>query len=127
MKLTNQQMDEDLYYLHEISAKVAGKLGYYVAKNARILTNELVEYGKIKDNLIKEYGTADESGRYSLSMDSPNFAEFATKLQEYSDIECNVNLMMIDPEIVYDSGLNGQEISSILFMIKDEEVNDDTQ
>ncbi len=121
MKLTNQQMDMALNVLQEISTKTSGKLGYIVAKNMRILANELVEYNKIKDETIKEFGSPDDEGHYSIKVDSPEFKQFVAKMQEYADIETDVNIITIDPELIYSTDITGAEINAILFMINDEE------
>lgn len=121
MKLTNQQMDMALNVLQEISTKTSGKLGYIVAKNMRILSNELVEYYKIKDETIKELGSPDDEGHYSIKVDSSEFKQFVAKMQEYADIETDVNIITIDPELIYSTDITGAEINAMLFMINDEE------
>lgn len=130
MELTNTQMSTYLYSLEQIAPKTQGKLAYAIAKNMRKLENELVEYNDIKNKALAKYGTVDENGFYSIKVDgSEAFRKFAEEMQPYNDDISDVNITMVAPDDVYNSGLNGAETAQILFMIRDEEEekNDDTE
>lgn len=121
MKLTNREMDEYLYALNEISTKTKGKLAYAIAKNMRVMQNELIEYYKIKDEALRKYGTSGNDGTYQIRIDSEEFKSYVTEMKPYDDIESEVHLTMVSPEDIYELGLNGQETMKLLFMIEDKE------
>ena len=121
MKLTNVEIDMYVTQLTQLAPKTTGKLGYAIAKNLRVLNNELVEYRKIKDDTIKQFGELSESGYYQIKTDSPAFSEFVKEMKQYDDIISDVNLIMVNPEDIYNSQLNGEETMQLLFMINDEE------
>lgn len=126
MKLTNAEMNAYLYSLEQIAPKTQGKLAYAIAKNIRKLANELVEYNDIKDKALVKYGTADENGIYSIKIDgaSETFRRFVEEMQPYDNDISDVSITMVNPDDVYNAGLNGTETMQILFMIKDEEDTD---
>lgn len=100
------------------------RLGYFAARNYRILDDCLTEYKKFRDELIKKYGEAerDENGnplpRISLNVNSPNFADFQNDLSAFNDIEHEVDLMIAKYEDAIGC-LSGEEILSIDWMLED--------
>lgn len=120
MKLTNRQMDEYLYSLNQIASKTKGKLAFAIAKNMRVMQNELIEYHKIKDGLIQKYGEPSDNGGFQLNIESDAFKEFIIEMKEYDSIESDVNIIMVEPEQVYESSLDSYEMMQILFMVREE-------
>ena len=118
MKITNKKADYYLSVLKIISTKVAGKLGYAVARNIRELSVSLSEYTGIKNDLITKYG--ENNGKeIILSVESENYKKYQEEIKEYSDIEHDVNIMLVEPEEIYKSTLTADVISNIMFMVKD--------
>ena len=121
MKLTNMQMNTYAYALKRLFNKTEGKLSYVIAKNYRMIMNELKEYEDLKDEAIQKYGEFDEDiGQYKLSIESDNFKNFVEDMKPYDDIESDVNILMLKPDDIYSSALTAQDILDISFMIDDE-------
>ena len=121
MTLTNQEMDTYAHALRDIFEKVQGKLGYVVSKNYRKLVDELQEYTELKNETITKYGAQNAEGTYEIAINSEAFKDYIKEMNQYNNITCEVNLVTIKPEDVYDSSLNAQEIMGISFMIEDED------
>lgn len=121
MKLTNTEMSTYVYILTQLAPKTQGRLAYAVAKNIRKLEMELVEYNKIKDKHIKEFGEENEDGVYQIKTNSEEFQKFVEAMAPYDDIESEVAITMVMPDDVYSSALKGDEVGRIMFMIDDEE------
>ena len=120
MKITNEKADYYLSVLKIISTKVTGKLGYAVARNIRELSMSLSEYTGIKNDLITKYG--ENNGKeIILSVESENYKKYQDEIKEYSNIEHDVNIMLVEPEEIYKSTLTADVISNIMFMVKDGE------
>ena len=125
MKLTNKQMDEYANALSNLMEKTQGKLGYAIAKNFRLMTNELKEYIGLKDSAINKLGEQDEDGRIRIRIGTDAHKQYLEEMKQYDDIESDVNLVMVKPDDVYSSNLNAMEISGILFMVDETEETDE--
>lgn len=120
MKMTNKQMDECTANLSMLMDKTKGKLGYAIAKNYRLMVEELKEYTALKDSAIAKYGETDEDGRIKIQIGTEAHRNFLDEMKEYDDIESDVNIIKLSPEEAYSSGLNSKEVLNLLFMIEDE-------
>jgi predicted nucleic acid-binding protein len=120
MKLTNQTMDDYLRALQAISSKVTGRFGYAVARNMRNLSNELVEYRTLKDNTIKAFGVINEQGNYQIEIGTEAFEKYIEEMKQYTNIEHDVQFMLIGQDELLKSPLNANEILSVDFMVKEE-------
>lgn len=123
MKLTNVEMSACLNSLKEISAKTKGKLSYAVARNIRKLTNELVEFENIRNNLICKYGSEVKSeNRFVIDPQSnpEGFEKYWQDMQEYIYISHDVDIFKIDPIEFETSDLTAEDIMNIEFMINEE-------
>lgn len=121
MKMSNRDMDDAVQSLTSIGEKVTGKLGYAVAKNLRKINNELIEYRDIKNRLIVEHGEKQENGNYILSVGTDKYYDYLKELDDYANIEHEVDIYKISSEEVITSSLNALEIAGIDFMIEDAE------
>lgn len=118
MKLTNIKMNLCLNFLKSISTNVTGKLGYAVAKNMRKIANELVEFENIKNEYICEHGKKDENGIFSIEKDSDEYKAFLDYIEEFANIEHEVDIFEIDEEELEKSTLTAEEMLNLEFMIK---------
>lgn len=119
MKLTNKQMDEYIYGLEGLMEKTQGRLGYAIAKNHRMILNELKEYQGLKDSAIMRFGTKNEQGRASIQVGTDAYEKYLEEMKQYDDIESDVNIVMVKADDVYSSNLSAKEVSGILFMIEE--------
>lgn len=120
MKLTNIEMSNYLSYLNKVADKTKGKLAYAIARNIRKISNESYEFEQIRENLINKYGTPNEEGISSIKIDSDAYKSFVEEITEYMNIEHEVDIYKIDPEIIFNSELTAKEIVWLDFMIEDE-------
>ena len=120
MKLTIIKISNYLHSLQLIEDKVAGKLGYFVARNIRLLSNELTEFEKIRTDLIYKYGTQIGEDEYKVLENTSEYVEFSNELQTFFDIEHDVNFSRVPASLVMNSSLTAKEINNIFFMIEEE-------
>lgn len=122
-KLKNIQMDQMINSLQKVLS-YRDKIGYYAARNYRILNDSLVEYQNFKNSLIAKYGTTDvdadgnELQTISIKVGSQNFDDFLKELEPFNNIEHEVELMIAK----YDDAigcLSGEEILAIDWMLED--------
>lgn len=99
-------------------------LGYIIARNYRMLSNELLEYEKFRNDLIQKYGEQDkdENGNLlptvTVKMGTENFDKIIAELKPLNDITHEVDLMIAKYESVIGM-LSGEEILSIDWMLED--------
>ena len=124
MKLTNKQMDEYFNSLSTVSEKTTGRLGYAIARNLRKLSEELVEYQKLKDKAIVKHGVKDENGNSRIEIGSEAFEEYIKDMKEHMDISHEVDIFTVSEDEVINSDLNGKEMLAIDFMIRKDDTNE---
>lgn len=97
-------------------------IGYIAARNYRILSDNLIEYEKFKNDLINKYGEVDtdEFGNpiVSIKIGSERFQEFSKELEPLNNVEHEVDLMMAKYEDAIGI-LSGEEILNIDWMFED--------
>lgn len=122
-KLKNIQMDQMLNSLRSILSH-KDKIGYYAARNYRLLEDSLIEYQNFKNSLIAKYGTTDvdadgnELQTISIKVGSENFDKFIEELEPFNNIEHEVELMIAKYEDAIGC-LSGEEILAIDWMLED--------
>lgn len=119
MKFTNIEMSNYLMSLKNISEKVNGKLAYAVSRNMRKLANEVLEFETIRNNLIEKYGEKNEEGIFVIKIASESYGKFMEEISEYTYIEHEVDIYTINPEVLFSSTLNAEEMSQLDFMISE--------
>lgn len=119
MRINNKTADCYLAALKLVSKEAKGKFGYAVARNIRELSTSLKEYIHIKNELIVKYGKCTNN-EYVLNMKSKEFIDFQEEIKEIAEIEHDINIMMIEPEYIYQSSLTADLIDNIMFMILEE-------
>ena len=122
-KLKNIQMDQMINSLQQVLSH-RDKIGYYAARNYRILYDSLIEYQNFKNSLIAKYGTTDvdsdgkELQTISIKVGSQNFDDFLKELEPFNNIEHEVELMIAKYEDAIGC-LSGEEILAIDWMLED--------
>lgn len=98
------------------------KIGYFAARNFRILSECLIEYEAFRNSLIEKYGeeTKDDKGRpiIGVKVNSPNFQKFCDDLAPFNEIEHEVELMVAKYTDAIDC-LSGEEILGLDWMLED--------
>lgn len=121
MEMTNIEMLNKLTYLQSISSKVTGRFAYAVARNIRKIADECQDFIKIKDDLVRKYGTQTEDGNFVIQQNSESYSKFMDELKVYTDLQCDVDIYSVDEEVLWKSSLNADEMLMIEFMVKDDE------
>lgn len=116
-KLKNIQMEQRLNSLKLLLDR-RDKIGYYAARNYRIMSDSLTEYYEIKNNLIMKYGEPDEKSGTSINVNSESFNTFINELSPFCEIEHEVDIMTAKYDEVIDI-LSGEEILAIDWMLED--------
>ena len=122
-KLKNIQMDQMINSLQKVLSH-RDKIGYYAARNYRILNDSLIEYQNFKNSLIAKYGTTDvdsdgnELQTISIKVGTQNFDDFLKELEPFNNIEHEVELMIAKYEDAIGC-LSGEEILAIDWMLED--------
>jgi len=116
MKLTNAKILESIQVLTGAKDE-KGLLGYAVAVNLRKLTDEVQEYAKKRDELIKEYGTDVGDGKYDFTAESG--AALREAMRPYAEMEIDVAVMQIAPEVFYSGNLTSAQMYALSWMVKE--------
>lgn len=120
IKLTNGQMH---IYLIQLDSFVKhckqnnAKVSYAVARNQRILKQELTEYSTKRDELIKKFGEINEVGNYIIDLKNIEATvSFNEGIKEYEDIEVDVDIYTLTEDILEVTSMTAIEMSMIEFM-----------
>lgn len=120
MTMTNIEMLNRLTYLQSISSKVTGRLAYAVARNIRKIANECQDFMKFKDDLVRKYGTQTEDVNLVIQQNTESYSKFMDELKIYTDLQCDVDIYIVDEKELWESELNADEMLMIEFMVKAE-------
>lgn len=116
MIFNNAQMYESVSTLHSARGE-KGLLGYAIAVNLRKLSTELSEYSKKRDELLTEFGTDAGGGKFNLTPEAA--AAFREALKPYGELETDVQVMQVAPEVLYSGGLTSEQMYALSWMVKE--------
>ncbi len=125
MLLTNIEMERRIGQLESVLDH-KDIVGYAAARNTRVFNDQLVEFKKIKDELITKYGevqkneNGEPTGEICLSINSPKFKDFNDEFEPYALLEHEVDLFTLDYKEAIGL-LSGDEILKIDWMFEDKE------
>lgn len=95
-----------------------GSVGLKIARNLRMINDELKEYYQFKQELFEKYGE-EIDGHLAISKDSPNIGKFLEELKPLDDQEVNFNFRMITEDELIDSGLSARQIGAIWDIVEE--------
>ena len=98
------------------SIKETGKLGFALAKNARKLSDELVEYIAKRDELLKQYGSDLGGGRFQFVGDS--IGRFNEAIKEYDEMEFEFEPMTISEDVFCSGSLTSDQMYALMWMVE---------
>lgn len=96
-------------------------IGFVAARNARAIDSELREFYEKRDELIRELGTeevgedGEPTGSTRIDRGTPEFAEFARRIEEYAEVECEANICTV-PVAKAEGLLSGSEMLEVEWM-----------
>jgi len=126
MLLTNAEMKSYLDILNKYP-NAENMLGYAIARNIRALEAATIEYDEAYNRLVKKYGSAEigdngeKTGRFGLSVSSPEFKKFKAELLPYSIIKHEVKITKA-PYAETIGVLKTSEILELDWMLEDSDI-----
>lgn len=117
MILTNAQIFDSVPVLVQAKDET-GLLGYAVAVNLRRLTAEAGEYSRKRDELLAEHGTDAGGGKFNLTAEGA--AAFYAALQPFAELEVEVQVMQVPPEVFYGGNLTSAQMYALSWMVKED-------
>ena len=109
---------EKLLFALNTMLDVKGIAGFKIARNMRMIQDELKEYVQFKDQLFRKYGE-EKDGQLVVDKDNPNIAEFLHELEKLNQQEVHFDFRKITEEELAESGLTAKQISLIWEMVDD--------
>lgn len=107
---------ENLAIALNLLLDVKGSCGLKIARNLRMINDELREYYQFKAELFKKYGE-EKDGQLIINKDDPNFPLFMKELNEL-DQDVDFNFRKITEEELIESGLTAKQMSIIWEMVE---------
>ena len=109
--MTNQQAEK---LLNDLSTMldVKGITGFKIARNMRMIQDELKEYVQFKEGLFRKYGE-EKDGQLFVNKDNPNIVEFLAELEKLNQQEVHFDFRKITEEELAESGLTAGQMALI--------------
>lgn len=86
-----------------------GIVGFKIARNYRMINDELKEFNEKKLELFQKYGK-EEDGKLIIDKDSENYPLFLQEIKPYEDQEVEFNFRMITEGELANSELTAQQM-----------------
>lgn len=74
--------------------KIRGSIAYKLARNKRIMIEQMQEYHQLKNELFQKYGE-EQNGRLVINTLSDNYLKYQSEIADIEDLDINLDLMMI--------------------------------
>lgn len=94
-----------------LSAK--GIVGYKIARNLRMIEEELKEYHDIKAELFHKYGE-EKDGQLIISKLSGNYLKYQSEIEEIEQQEVSFDFKAITDEELQNCDLNAQQMMFLM-------------
>lgn len=115
MKMTNAKIFDSIPVLAQAKEE-KGLLGYAIAVNLRKMSGEIKEYTAKRDELLAQYGTDLGEGKFHIE-DARAFYE---ALQPFAELENEVPVMQVAPEVFYGGNLTSAQMYALSWMVKED-------
>lgn len=89
--------------------QVKGIVGYKIARNLRMINEELKEYNQIKQELFQKYGT-EINGQLVINKLDDNYAKFMDEIKPYEEQEVNFDFKKITDEELQNGDLTAEQV-----------------
>ena len=97
---------------------VKGVAGVKLARNLRMLSEELKEYLLYKQEMFKKYGTEDENGQWKIQTNTENYFNYLKEMKSLDELEVTFDFRKINEEELANSGLTAEQILKIWEIIE---------
>ena len=116
MKLTNAQMFDSFQVLNQVEE--TGVLGFAIAQNRRKLADELKEYAQKRDELLREHGTDQGDGKFTLTTEA--VAAFSAALRPFAEMTADVAVRQVDEDVFCSGSMTSSQMMALDWMVKEE-------
>lgn len=89
-----------------------GVVGFKIARNLRMINDELREYYEYKQELFKKYGE-EVDGNLVINKDSENYPLFISEIKQIAETEVNFDFRKITEDELIDSNLTAKQMAQI--------------
>lgn len=96
---------------------IKGVVGFKIARNLRMIQDELREYYQFKEELFRKYGEEKE-GSLVVDKDGENFPLFLKELQPLMDAEVSFDFRKITEQELIESGLTSGQMTLLWEMVE---------
>lgn len=117
MKLTNDKIFAGIQILEGLHE--TGKLGYACARNLRKLRDAGKEFIDKRDELIMKYGEEQDNGKFIIPHEK--ISALNAEISEYSEIEHEVDIMQVSPDVFCSGSLDSQAMYKLDWMVEEPE------
>ena len=97
----------------ETMLETKGIVGYKIARNLRMINEELIEYENVKRELFRKYGR-EENNQLIIDKDSENYPLFLAELKPYQEQEVDFDFRKITEEELENSDLTAQQMMFLM-------------
>lgn len=100
---------------------IKGVVGLSIARNLRMIDDELKEYYELKSELFKKYGE-EQGGNLVINKMSDNYPLFLKEMAPAEEQDIEFNFRKVSEDDMIDSGLTSEQMYLLMdFMVKGEE------
>lgn len=103
-----KQADELAFILNTM-LQVKGIVGYKIARNLRMINDELKEYNEIKMDLFRKYGT-EKDGNLIIEKGSENYPLYLEEIEPYENQEVSFDFKTITDEELQNGDLTAEQV-----------------
>lgn len=107
----------DLAVILNSLLKTQGMAGFKIARNLRMIDEELKEYYAKREELFARYGE-EVNGQLVISRDSENYPLFMAEMQPYDEQDVEFDFRKITEEEIAGSGLTAEQMLLIWEMVE---------
>jgi len=99
-----------------------GKVAVKIARNIRMIDDELKEYYQYEAELFKKYGE-EKDGQLVIDKNSDNYQKFINEMQPLDNEEVSFNFRRFTDEELENSSLNVNQVLLLMEYMGEQDVN----
>lgn len=107
----------DLAVILNSLLKTKGVVGFKIARNLRMIDEELKEYYSVRNDLFQKYGE-EVNGQLVINRDSENYPLFMKEIQPYDEQEISIEFRKITEDELAESELTAEQMLLIWEMVE---------
>lgn len=102
--------------LDSIVDKVSGKTAFVVARNLRLINDEVEEYRKKTEEIVRKYGEEQDDGMIRI-VDPEKVKKADEEYVGISNLEISVDILKIEENDLMNTNLTAREMMAIDWMV----------